>query len=561
MRSGRASLGARRWGWRVALVALLGCGTGPTPVDPGPEDPGSAVARITLSPNTLTLAPGEVGQFTATVLGPADAPSTARVLWSSSNPGVASIDQAGRVTAWAQGAIQIRAQAGDLSRTRGVTVSTTPNNLWLARADLIQVAQTASADVPLVRGKPTAVRLFPQASSLGFTNVPIEVTLSRFDAQLFRATILSGPIPVATGPQVGGEGIFLPLPPGLNLEGALLRARIDPDNLIDERDEWDNYFPTAGELPEPIVLRDVGAPRIRLVGIAPAGGTPPTIDPGSVDGLAEFMRTVYPTASVEVTVRTAGIVSARAWTTRQDLAAALAEVEVQRVADGWAGHYYGVHAQGTVDGVAGLGYASGRSAIGPFNDVVFAHEVGHNFGLLHAPGCGATETNAAYPTPGGEIGLRGYDARSGAVVPATAIDLMGYCPGPRWLSGTHFVAMLGAMPSALAGAALVAAPSGEWVPLAVTGVLGPEGPQTVRAWRLEAAAAFSAAEAGALVEVLDGAGAVLATFPVRRQEVAEGGEGAELVAAVLPLTAEVAARARRVRVRVGGESVEAGIGP
>lgn len=86
---------------------------------PGSTNPTS----VTVAPATLALDVGEVGNVSATVL-PAEA--TQNVVWSSSAPLVASVTQAGVVTAQSEGVATITATStgvGNLTGTCAVTVT------------------------------------------------------------------------------------------------------------------------------------------------------------------------------------------------------------------------------------------------------------------------------------------------------------------------------------------------------------------------------------------------------------------------------------------------------
>jgi hypothetical protein len=118
--------------------------------------------------------------------------------------------------------------------------------------------------------------------------------------------------------------------------------------------------------------------------------------------------------------------------------------------------YYGIIAGGIPVTVPGCnGVASGGLAGQP---ITYAHEIGHQFGLPHAP-CGSVGTpNANYPAyepydlppdPVGttnfttaSIGEYGLDIDTGAIAsPATAEDFMSYC-GPRWISRYTYLYLL-----------------------------------------------------------------------------------------------------------------------
>ena len=79
-----------------------------------------AVESITLDITSLILNEGETITLTATVKP--DNASDKTVTWSSSNPTKATVDQSGKITAIAEGTVNITAKAGDKTATCTVTV-------------------------------------------------------------------------------------------------------------------------------------------------------------------------------------------------------------------------------------------------------------------------------------------------------------------------------------------------------------------------------------------------------------------------------------------------------
>ena len=59
------------------------------------------------------------------------------------------------------------------------------------------------------------------------------------------------------------------------------------------------------------------------------------------------------------------------------------------------------------------------------------HELGHAHGRLHAP-CNVSDPDPQFPYPDANIGVWGYDQRSGEFRDPTSKDMMSYCPEPRW---------------------------------------------------------------------------------------------------------------------------------
>ena len=101
----------------AGLVAglLVACGGGSSDLADPPADPGPAAISFQLMPARLPLGAGTAGQ-----LLPLQAPGT--LVWSSSDPAVASVDADGRVTALAAGSAVITATAGASSASARVAV-------------------------------------------------------------------------------------------------------------------------------------------------------------------------------------------------------------------------------------------------------------------------------------------------------------------------------------------------------------------------------------------------------------------------------------------------------
>jgi len=69
---------------------------------------------------------------------------------------------------------------------------------------------------------------------------------------------------------------------------------------------------------------------------------------------------------------------------------------------------------------------------------IYAHELGHNQNLSHAPCGGAGGPDPDFPEDDGSIGIWGYDVFGARLMdPDRYKDLMGYC-NPDWVSDYHF---------------------------------------------------------------------------------------------------------------------------
>ncbi|MBO4340872.1 MAG: leucine-rich repeat protein [Bacteroidales bacterium] len=97
-----------------------------------------AVTSVTLNKTSLNLKVGESETLTATVKP--DNATDKTVIWASTNTAAATVDQNGKVTALAVGTASITANAGNITATCAVTVSTAsssdPNNISFADSNL-----------------------------------------------------------------------------------------------------------------------------------------------------------------------------------------------------------------------------------------------------------------------------------------------------------------------------------------------------------------------------------------------------------------------------------------
>jgi photosystem II stability/assembly factor-like uncharacterized protein len=100
----------------LALALVGGCGTG-TPTTPGTPLPPLSRIVIALGADTLvvadTLTIGATLQFSATAYDTNNVAVAADAAWSSSNPGVFSVNNTGRVTAAGEGSAMLFAQVAD----------------------------------------------------------------------------------------------------------------------------------------------------------------------------------------------------------------------------------------------------------------------------------------------------------------------------------------------------------------------------------------------------------------------------------------------------------------
>ncbi len=175
--------------------------------------------------------------------------------------------------------------------------------------------------------------------------------------------------------------------------------------------------------------------------------------------------------------------------------------------------------------VSGLGWVGGLKAAVGWNgwnsshtgaSGTMAHEIGHNHGLPHAPGCGAGNPDPYYPYGGGLIGDGanpnfGFDVTNLSIKPyGSTYDFMTYC-STVWVSDYNY-AKLYAWEQAQPSVALAAAAATQDA-LLVSGIVDGDGlVHIMPAYRLDLALS-PPAEGDLTLELLGEGGQVLAAYP------------------------------------------------
>jgi hypothetical protein len=217
-------------------------------------------------------------------------------------------------------------------------------------------------------------------------------------------------------------------------------------------------FPATGT--SPIATRATGVIKLTLVPMT-ANNITPALDSVST-GLKALLEAQYPTSGAQITVATTPITGCKITpSTAADgniWSDCLTLVRSRRTSDKVASdvYYMGVvtpasslNAYCGSACIAGIGYvATGATAsttraalaLGyiPQGLGSIAHELGHNHGLEHSPGCGADQADPGFPyvTKGvAYIGWVGWDNQSPTkfLDPAKYTDIMAYCD-PVWVS-------------------------------------------------------------------------------------------------------------------------------
>jgi hypothetical protein len=214
-------------------------------------------------------------------------------------------------------------------------------------------------------------------------------------------------------------------------------------------------FPAQGDAD--LSARVTGPLKVHLLPFVYDGLLPNTT-PGQLAYYKAFFESMYPITEAQLTVGEpldAGGFSDLGVTLEQTFAVRDVESPADDV------YYYGIarpantleqFCQGSC--TLGVGFvadpeaADFRAAVGvAFEEEsqiageTLLHEVGHNHGREHAPCGGPDEPDPSYPYQDGAIGVWGYDARDGSLLPPEVTDLMGYC-SPQWISDYNYQSLM-----------------------------------------------------------------------------------------------------------------------
>jgi len=266
-----------------------------------------------------------------------------------------------------------------------------------------------------------------------------------------------------------------------------------------------------------------------------SGGSGTVVPSAPYDYLIDYTLRIYPVPSIQQTTHapiaysgpcTSGVPNPVYGSTGGDWVAILNLVTAAWRAEGSPNNYYygllDVYCAGSC--IAGIGWVGGSKAAVGFTGFgtshssassTHAHEVGHNHGRWHAPGCGAGSVDTAYPyhDPSGR-GIIGDDAHpnygfdpgtlSIKIYPST-FDVMTYC-SPEWVSDYTYEALWAFDAAQAVAPPALPSPSGT---LLVSGRIAGNGSVELDpAYRLDVPARLP--EAGDYrLELVDNAGAVL----------------------------------------------------
>ena len=324
-------------------------------------------------------------------------------------------------------------------------------------AYLTQAVQSRDHPVPLVAGDSALLRVFVTAErESSATLPPVRATFLVDGVETHTVEVAAGSSPIPTEVREGELDLSVnaTIPGHVIQRGLEMVVDIDPAGTLDPGLGVTKRIPAEGAVR--VDVRAMPPLRLTLLPFVWTGNSDQAavtlvrdIHPGHE--ILWQTNNLLPVGDIEITKHgTVTIDSNNAF-------AVLNEVTRIRAIEEGAGHWMGLLPE--PEGAGGVAYIGDKTSMSQLTGSTIAHELGHNFNLLHADCGGAAGPDPTFPWANGSIGAWGYDPRDGgSLVPPDWADMMSYCP-PEWISDYYFTNSLryrlddeGAPPSRTPGA-------------------------------------------------------------------------------------------------------------
>lgn len=411
-------------------------------------EPDSIPHSMVLLPADTLITEGDPLRLRVTVLdadgnvipGP---PSWAPPEWELSDPDAVQIEPDGTVIGSAGTSTRVIARSAGLEAWTTLRINPLSVALSAPAIYLIQAAQNVDGTVPIIAGRRAFLRVFANGDEVSFYEPRVRATFYRDGAAVHSVSINS---PAERLPDEVVESrldrSYNAVIPGEVLQpGVGLVVEIDPDGVVPQSAASQSRIPAQGVMPLDIVdmpnLHQVIVPV--LVTWAPdervfnwtRGMTAESTQ-------LQLARTLLPIGDMTVEVHgtyhtSADLTEGAGWN------ALIREIRTLYYMEGEKGYYYGALQLPAGSAWGGLGYLNLPVSVGRAREDTYAHELGHNMNLRHAPCGSAGGPDPNYPYDDGSSGIWGYHIERGRLIdPEQYRDLMGYC-SPDWVSDYHFI--------------------------------------------------------------------------------------------------------------------------
>lgn len=373
-------------------------------------------------------------------------PSWAKPVWTASSETAIRVSPDG----WAVDALEgpevdLTVSLAGLVARAELRINPADVVLTVPAVHMTQGIQDRDGSVPLVAGRQALLRVFVKSDRISFYRPRVHAVFWLGDKLLHNAQITLG---AETLPDTVDEGRLTRsynaiVPPRVMQPGLEMVIQLEGDVPLAQGSQ--SRIPEEGRVP--IDVRSVAPMDLTLVPVLVPSASSDLVLDWTQDATPEsdqlgFARAVLPIGDLNTRVREPFVTTADL-TTGSGWGKLLGELTFLYAREGSRGYYYGAVEPPSGSKWTGLGYI-GRLpiSVGAPDAKTFAHELGHNLGLRHAPCGGASSSDTAFPYEGGGVGTWGYDFRSRQLVdPSLFKDVMGYCQ-PSWVSDYHFAKAL-----------------------------------------------------------------------------------------------------------------------
>lgn len=419
----------------------------------GSSAPSDGVSTTSSAPALNDFTPGEGPVGSEVLLSGTGLLGTSSVWFNGVSATVFAVTGADQVRATVpagatSGPVSVTTSGGTAITGNSFTVTGSVGmDLSIAGLYLTQSTQAYPASaVSLVKDRTAWVRVFVKATESNGARPKVRVRFTNGETTNVLTIDAPGPgVPTVIDEEDSGDSWNAPVPASWIQDGITVIADVDPDGAVSEINRTNNSYPPDGT-PLRLGVRTAAPLRITIFPVTTGDGRAGNVTVSNLSSYTDSARRMFPIpdnvdalvgTGMTSSVQTLGFDGA-GWTQ------VFSEVSAKRSAEGSPGRiYYGVVKVSYGGGVAGLGCVGCPVSVGwdkSSAGTVLAHEIGHNFGRAHSPGCGAGGVDPNYPSTGkyagGRIGVTGWDpfaSKQNLKDADKYNDIMNYC-GNQWVS-------------------------------------------------------------------------------------------------------------------------------
>ena len=411
-------------------------------------EPDQAPASMVITPADTLITEGDAAKLTVNVLdedgnripGP---PSWAPPEWIPNDPSKIDIAPDGSLIGLGGADLRVIAKLAGLEARTGLRIN--PNSLVFSAGAIYlnQGMQNVDGSVPIIAGRDALLRVFGIGDEVSFYGPRARAVFYQ-DGEVVHSAmmdLLGDVLPERVTESRLDQSFNVEIPGEVLQPGVAMVIELDPDGVVPVESGSQLFIPAVGALELDVVemplLEQIIVPI--LVSSAPDERVFQWTRGMTEDSQhLRFARTILPIGEMDVTVHET-YYTATAPVEIGGWRRVLQEIRALRLMENARGYYYGVLERPAGSSITGIGYIGFPASVGRSHEGTYAHELGHNFRLRHAP-CGSVSgADPDYPYDNGGIGVWGYDLhRSRLLHPEQYSDLMGYCR-PRWISDFSFL--------------------------------------------------------------------------------------------------------------------------